>query len=70
MSENKTDLKTRFLVKTKFFVSLNKGTVAETRTPSAFVDNGPFSTPESAEVFARNIATAKDIAQVTIEEAL
>lgn len=60
----------QWVVRVKFFSTLNKGTVAESRTMSEWIPNGPFSSPENAELFARNVATAKDIAQVVIEPTL
>jgi hypothetical protein len=58
-----------YIVKARFFETVNKGTERERRTIEYYPhNNGPFATRESAESFARGLATHSDIAVVEIEE--
>jgi hypothetical protein len=58
-----------YIVKARFFQTTQKGTASESRHTEYYPHvNGPFASRESAEGFARGLATQPDIAEVKIEE--
>ncbi len=59
----------QYYVNAKFFDIKNKGTAHEFRAiDPRGQESGPFSTRESAEIFARTLASQPGLARVEIDE--